>query len=95
MIDANVSIKKQVSRILALRDEYGSAAIVAAIQTALVFNAYGADYIENIVYQKMTPRKHHPPVRLKNHDLNRISLSQPCLADYDAHVLKGRNQDDG
>lgn len=94
MLDANAPIKKSVARILALKDEYGSGAIVAAIQKALVFNAYGAEYIENILYQEMTPQKNHRPVRLKNDDLNRIALTRPCLADYDAHVLKRRKDDD-
>jgi len=94
MLDTNVPIKKNVVKILALSTEYGPAAIVAAIQKALAFNAYGADYIENILYQQMTPLKRHLPVQLKNDDLNRIELSQPCLADYDAHVLKGIQKDD-
>ena len=81
------------SKILALKDEYGVAAIITAIEKALAFNAYGADYIENILYQQMTPQKQHPPVKLKKDDLNRISLSEPSLADYDAHVLKERKND--
>jgi transposase/ribosomal protein L20 len=94
MLDANVPIKKNITKILSLKNEYGSAAIIAAIQKALRFNAYGADYIENILYQEMTPQKYHPPVKLKNVDLNRIVLTEPCLADYDAHVLKRRKKDD-
>jgi hypothetical protein len=94
MLDANVPIKKNVSKILALKNQYGSAAIITAILKALAFNAYGADYIENILYQQVTPQKHHPPVKLKKDDLNRITLTQPSLADYDAHVLKRRKKDD-
>lgn len=94
MLDASVPIKKNITKILALKNEYGSAAIIAAIQKALRFNAYGADYIENILYQEMTPQKRHLPVKLKKDDLNRIVLTEPCLADYDAHVLKRRKKDD-
>lgn len=90
MLDTNVSIKKNVTQILALRDEYGAGAVVAAMQKALTFNAYGADYIENILYQEMTPQKQHRPVLLKNENLNRIALTRPSLADYDAYVLKRR-----
>jgi hypothetical protein len=64
--------------------------LLYAIQKATTFKAYGADYIENILYQEMTPKNQHPPVRLKNDALNRIRLSQPSLADYDALVLKRR-----
>jgi hypothetical protein len=95
MLDAGTPIKKNVVKILALKNEYGSAAIITAIKKALVFNAFGADYIENILYQQMAHQKHHPPVKLKKEDLNRITLTEPSLADYDAHVLKRKNKDDG
>jgi len=88
LIEAKMPLKKNVSRVLNLKNEYGSAAIVTAIQIAMTYNAFGADYIENIVYQKMTPRKKHPPVKLKKDDLNRITLNEPSLAEYDAHVIK-------
>ena len=77
-----------------LKNEYGSAAIISAIQKTMIYNAYGADYIENILYQQMTPRKYHPPVKLKKDDLNRITLTEPSLEEYDAHVLKRRKIDD-
>jgi len=94
LIEAKIPIKKNVSRILNLKNEYGSAAIITAIQIAMTYNAFGADYIENIVYQKMTPRKKHPPVKLKKNDLNHITLNEPSLAEYDAHVIKRRKKDD-
>jgi len=94
MLAANMALKKNVAKILALKDRYGATAIVGAIEKALAFNAYGADYIENILHQQMAPQRQHPPVKLKKEDLNRISLSRPSLADYDAHVLKERKNDD-
>ena len=94
LLEAQVAIKKNVARILALKEEYGAEAVITAIDKALAFNAYGADYIENILYQAMTPQKHHPPVKLKNEQLNRIVLTEPCLADYDAHVLRRERKDD-
>ena len=94
LIEAKIPIKKNISKIMDLKNEYGSAAIIAAIQKTLVFNAYGADYIENILYQEMTPKKRHAPVKLKKDDLNRITLTEPSLEEYDAHVLKRRKKDD-
>jgi len=94
LIEAKVAIKKNVSKILNLKNEYGSVAVITAIQIAMPYNAFGADYIENIVYQKMTPRKKHLPVKLKKGDLNRITLNEPSLAEYDAHVIKRRKKDD-
>ena len=75
-----------------LKDEYGSAAIISAIQKTMTYNAYGADYIENILYQEMTPKRHHPPVRLKKEALNNIRLPEPSLVEYDAHAIKRNKQ---
>jgi transposase len=85
---ARQPIKKNVSKLLALKDDYGSVSVIYAIKKALLHNAIGADYIENILYQEMTPKKHHPPVRLKKEALNHIRLPEPSLVEYDAHVIK-------
>jgi transposase len=85
---ARQPIKKNVSRLLSLKDDYGTESIIYALNKALAHNAIGADYIENILYQEMTPKKHHPPVRLKKQALNNIRLAEPSLEEYDAHVIK-------
>jgi transposase len=85
---ARQPIKKNVSKLLSLKDDYGSTSIIYALKKALVHNAIGADYIENILYQEMTPKKQHPPVRLKKEALNNIRLPEPSLAEYDVHVIK-------
>ncbi len=85
------SLKKNVTRLLALKQDYGTSALICAIQKALAHRAYGSDYIENILYQEMTPNRSHPPVRLQNQEaLNRIRLQEPSLADYDSLVVKRR-----
>jgi transposase len=94
MIEGKVAIKKNVSRILNLKDEYGADAVVDAMQIAMRYSAFGADYIENIIYQKGTPRINHPPVKLKKDDLNRITLKEPSLEEYDAHIIKRRKNDE-
>lgn len=88
IIDANLPIKKNVSKLLSLNDQYGTTLLIWAIRKALAFNAFGAEYIENILYQNSSPKKNHPPVRLKDDQLNTITLTRPCLAEYDAHILK-------
>jgi transposase len=85
--DAGQTIKKQVKRLLVIRDRYGSAALIRALEHALAAKAWGADYVENIVHQHSAPKNEHPPVKLKDESLNRIRLQQPSLADYDAHIL--------
>jgi len=50
--DAGQPIKKNVARLLSLKDEYGAFSLIHAIKRALQYKAYGADYIENILYQE-------------------------------------------
>jgi len=76
---------------LTLKDEYGEAALICAIRKAIAHKAYGAEYIRNILHQESTPKKQHPPVRLKNEELNHIRLAEPLLAEYDAYILKIRH----
>ena len=72
--DAGQPIKKTVIRLLALKDRYGAAALLEAIDKALSFRAFGADYVENILHQSMRPASHHHPVKLKDDALNQIRL---------------------
>lgn len=88
LVDTRQPVKKHVKRLLILKDRYGTESLIRAIKKSMAFNAWGADYVENILHQQMAPKNDHPPVRLKNKHLNRIRLNQPCLADYDAHILK-------
>jgi transposase len=88
----NQPIKNSVRKLLLLKDEYGSYALVEAIRRATSHSAYGAHYIENILYQEMTPKTNHPPVRVKQERLNRIRLEEPSLSEYDAFVIKRRNR---
>ena len=93
LADANQPIKKNVSRLLCLKDEYGAPSLIQAIKKALLHRAYGAHYIENILYQEMTPQKHHLPVKLKDKALNHIRLPEPSLSEYDAYILKKKKED--
>jgi transposase len=88
LAQARQPIKKNVSKLLGLKDEYGAVSVIYAIKKALIHNAIGAGYIEHILYQEMTPKKNYPPVRLKKEALNHIRLPEPSLVEYDAHVIK-------
>jgi len=68
--------------------------LIEAIKKASLHHAYGAHYVENILYQEMTPKKNHPPVKVKRQELNRIRLEEPSLARYDAFVIKRRKNHD-
>jgi len=81
-------LTQSLKRLLALKDEYGTQALLDAIQRATQHRAYGAHYIENILYQEMTPQRQHAPVRLQQSHLNHIRLEEPSLQDFDAFVIK-------
>jgi len=91
---SNQPLKRQVVLLLSLKDQYGVKSLSWAIMKALKHGAYGADYIENILYQEMIPINQHAPVKLKNEALNRIRLTEPTLSDYDAIALKRRKYRD-
>ena len=92
LAETRQSFKKHVRKIFALKCEYGAYSLIAAIKRASSVNAYGAQYIENILYQDMTPERNHPPVRLKKEYLNRICLEEPILAEYDTFIIKKRKK---
>ena len=85
-------LTKSVKKLLTLKDEYGAHALIEAMQRALHHQAIGVHYIENILYQEMTPQRQHPPVRLKQAHLNHIRLEEPSLADYDAFVSRRKTR---
>jgi transposase len=88
---ARQPVQKTASILLTLKGEYGEAALICAVRKAIAHKAYGAEYIRNILHQESTPKKQHPPVKLKNDALNNIRLSEPSLAEYDAYILKRRH----
>lgn len=92
LADARQPIRKTVTQLLSLKDEYGDTSLLYALQKALTLKLYGADYVQNILYQEMTPVIQHQPVKLKNKDLNTIRLTSPSLADYDAIAVKRRKR---
>jgi hypothetical protein len=92
LAETRQSFKKHVRKLFALKCEYGVYSLIAAIKRASSVNAYGAQYIENILYQDMTPERDHPPVRLKKEYLNRICLEEPILAEYDTFIIKRKKR---
>jgi len=88
MAAARLPLRKNVGKLLVLKDRYGLVAFLASLQKALINKAFGAHYIENILVQDHTPTKDHPPLQLKEERLNRIRLEEPNLAEFDAFVLR-------
>jgi transposase len=81
-------IKKNLVKLLALKDRFGTPLLIQALQRARIHKAFGAHYVENILHQETAPKQDHPPVQLQRQDLNRIRLEEPLLAEYDAYILK-------
>jgi transposase len=92
---SGIPVKKTVGRLLGLKDEYGAKSLVRAVSKALDRKLFGAEYIENILIQEMTPKREHAPVKLKTDSLNNIRLSSPSLAEYDAYALERRGKNNG
>ena len=90
--DASQPLKKTVLRLLALNDDYGTSSLIYALKKALEHKLYGFAYVQNILYQEMSPSIQHQPVDLKNDDLNHIRLPRPNLAEYDAIALQRRKK---
>lgn len=90
LLDASQPVKKTVDRLLFLNDEYGTPSLIHALKKALDHKLYGYGYVQNILYQEMTPSTPHQPVILKDKEHNSIRLTRPNLAEYDAIALKRR-----
>ena len=90
LADASQPIKKTVDQLLSMNDYYGTAALICALRKALKHKLYGAAYIQNILDQERAPVRTHPPVTLKNEELNDIRLPKPNLAEYDAIAMQRR-----
>jgi transposase len=84
-------IKKNLAKLLTLKDRYGTSSLIQALKRAIAHQAYGAHYVENILHQERSPKQDHPPVQLQRQDLNRIRLEEPLLADYDAYILQRKD----
>jgi len=89
---ASQPLKKTILRLLVLNDDYGTCSLIYALKKALKHKLYGFAYVQNILYQEMTPSIRHQPVALKNEELNQIRLPRPNLAEYDAIALKRREK---
>ena len=89
------SLNKAIRRLLDLKAEYGDKSLLYAMNKAMDRNLYGVDYVENILYQEMTPAVDHPPVTLEKSELNEIRLKSTSLKEYDALALKRRSHYNG
>lgn len=89
----NLPIKHQVKKLLTVADHYGINSLLIGIARAMAAKVYTADYIENILYQEMTPVVMHPSITLANTRASELRLPLPLLEEYDALIRQRRNHE--
>jgi transposase len=92
LTETDRSLARQVRELLELVRDYGPEAVAAALEKAYAAQAFGADYIANILRQQQTRRDIQPPLRLKHPELNELATDPLSLADYDAAILASRKE---
>ena len=85
-----------ISKALHLVSEYGETQVFSAIEKCLQFGAFGADYVQNILYQRIgkdsTPKPPNPVTLTTRPDLAQHTVEEPDLNDYEA--LSNMEDDD-
>ena len=88
-----------IAKLLGLVAEYGATPVLGAIQHAIHFKAFGADVVQNILYQRLgqgaSPARPNPLDLTTRPDLAAPTIDPPNLAKY-AHLtnLKEDEHDD-
>lgn len=93
---SNVSL--QVQKILALRHKYGRTAVLGAMEKAIQYGAYGADYIENIIITEQakdgTTEPNLPLLFTERPELAEMDVPEVDLAKYDELVAVEDKKDE-
>lgn len=92
LAETDRSLSRQIRELLELVRDYGPESVAAALEKAYAAQAFGADYIANILRQGQTPRDVQPPLRLKHPELNALATDPLSLAEYDALLLHPRKE---
>jgi len=81
------ALEKQVAQLLELIRRYEADSVRLALEKALAANAWGAEYITNILHQQANPRTDQPPVPLKNPELAQLAPDPISLLEYDTFIF--------
>ena len=92
LAETDRSLARQIRELLELVRDYGPESVAAALDKAYAAQAFGADYIANILRQQQTRRDIQPPLRLKHPELNELATDPLSLAEYDALLLQPRKE---
>jgi transposase len=92
LAETDRNLARQVRELLELVRDYGPESVSAALDKAYAAQAFGADYIANILRQQQARRDIQPPLRLKQAGLNALTTDPLSLAEYDAFILEPRKE---
>ena len=98
LLQTRVNAKTHIKNILKLSDLYGKTAMLDAIDKAITHEAYGSEYIENIILQRRTECDDFSAANtLLLHEINGFSdvvIQPPDLARYDSLDRQGDTNED-
>jgi transposase len=83
-------LSRQIRQLIDLVREYGPDPVRAALERAHQAQAFGADYVANILYQNFTSRRPQPRLTLKDPQLNQLVTDPVSLDEYDELILTRR-----
>jgi hypothetical protein len=82
-----------IQKIIALSELYGAATVARAIDDALTFEAYGCDYIANLLEQRQAAPAASPALHLtRRQDLLDLELPPADLSPYQNPPATHENQ---
>ena len=85
LVHAAVQTSRHLRRLLRLVDSYGADEVRQAIRKAMAHNAFGAEYIENILHQQRreTGRAIPMPPNITDPALSDVTVPEPNLSRFD------------
>lgn len=85
LVKNELSVDRHLRRILDLVATYGKAEVLGAIVRCLEYQAFGADYVENIILSERRRRREgqKTPLKIQKKELAEIDLPEQTLDHYD------------
>ena len=92
LVRGDRSLARQIRELVELIREYGPDPVRAAVEKAHRAQAFGADYVANILYQNFTSRSPQPRLKLKDPRLNQLTTDPVSLHEYDELIFTPRKK---
>lgn len=98
LLSSHIHPPRHIGKIMELAATYGESSVLDAVREALKFKAFGAAYVQSILFQKRTAKGLEEILPLtipQKPDWNEIRTSQPDLSIYDKQLeLDGKEEED-